>query len=205
MPVNAVVNAADASNLYEIPLILHEEGLDVEVCRILGLGARDVDLREWEALVERVEAATRPVRIGVIGKYVSLPDAYLSVVEALKHGGFHHGACVDIDWVQAEEAEGLLADGRLAHLDGIVIPGGFGERGSEGKIAAATWAREHRLPCLGLCLGMHVMTVDFARNVLGLTGANSREFDPQTPHPVIDLMDSQREVTEKGGTMRLGA
>ncbi|MGH9185527.1 MAG: CTP synthase [Acidimicrobiales bacterium] len=205
VPVNAVVNAADARNLYEIPLVLHEEGLDAVVCRHLGFADSPADLVEWEALVERVEAADRPVRIGLIGKYISLQDAYLSVVEALKHGGFHHGAKVEIDWIQAEDVEGLLAAGRLRDLDGIVIPGGFGERGVEGKIAAAGYAREEGIPCLGLCLGMQVMTIEFARNVLGLAGANSSEFDPQTPHPVIDLLESQRGVTEKGGTMRLGA
>ena len=122
-----------------------------------------------------------PVRIGIIGKYVSLPDAYLSVVESLKHGGFLHGAKVEVEWIQAEDVEGLLADGRLRDLDGIVIPGGFGERGIEGKIAAAGYAREHEIPCLGLCLGMQVMTIEFARNVLGLAGANSSEFDPSPP------------------------
>jgi CTP synthase len=205
VPVAAVVNAADARSLYEIPLVLHEEGLDEEVCKILGLAGRDVDLSEWEILVDRVETATDPVRIGIIGKYVSLPDAYLSVIEALKHAGFHHGANVDIELIQAEQVEGLLADGRLRDLDGIVIPGGFGERGIEGKIAAAGYARENDVPCLGLCLGMHVMTVDFARNVLGMVGANSSEFDQQSPYPVIDLMDSQRDITDLGGTMRLGA
>jgi CTP synthase len=205
VPVDAVVNAADAGNLYEIPLVLHEEGLDQVVCEHLDLEVGDLDLSRWEILIDRVENATRPVRVGIIGKYVSLPDAYLSVVEALKHGGFHHGAKVEIDWIQAEEVEGLLADGRLRDLDGIVIPGGFGERGVEGKVAAAGYAREHEVPCLGLCLGMQVMTIDYARNVLGLTGANSREFDPHTPHPVIDLMESQRDVTDMGGTMRLGA
>jgi CTP synthase len=201
----AVVNAADARNLYEIPLVLHEEGLDDEVCKILRLDSPDLDLSEWETLVDRVENAEEPVKIGIIGKYVSLPDAYLSVVESLKHGGFFHGAKVEIDWIQAEDVEGLLAEGRLRDLDGIVIPGGFGERGVEGKVAAAGYARENDVPCLGLCLGMQVMTIDYARNVLGLAGANSSEFDPQTPYPVIDLMDSQRDVTEKGGTMRLGA
>jgi CTP synthase len=203
--VGAVVNAADARSLYEIPLVLHEEGLDEVVCKLLGFGDRDVDLSSWEILIDRIETATRPVRVGIIGKYVSLPDAYLSVVEALKHGGFHHGAAIEIDWIQAEQVEGLLADGRLRDLDGIVIPGGFGERGVEGKIAAATYAREHDLPCLGLCLGMQAMTIDFARNVLGLVDANSSEINPQTPHPVIDLMESQRDVTDLGGTMRLGA
>ncbi len=205
VPVEGVVNAADARNLYEIPLVLHEEGLDTLLCRQLGLAGDPIDLSDWEALVARVENATTPVRIGVIGKYVSLPDAYLSVVEALKHGGFHHGADVDIEWIQAEEVEGLLAAGRLRDLDGIVIPGGFGERGVEGKIAAAAHARVEGVPCLGLCLGMQVMVIDVARNVAGMTGAHSSEFDPQTPHPVIDLMASQRDVTDMGGTMRLGA
>ncbi len=205
VPVDAVVNAADARNLYEIPLVLHDEGLDEVVCRLLGFADRDIDLSQWEILVDRIETAVRPVRIGIIGKYVSLPDAYLSVVEALKHGGFHQGASVQIDWIQAEQVEGLLADGRLRDLDGIVIPGGFGERGVEGKVAAATYAREHDVPCLGLCLGLQAMTIEYARNVLGLVGANSSEIDPQTPHPVIDLMDSQRGVSDMGGTMRLGA
>ena len=204
VPVEGVVNAVDADSLYEIPLMLHDEGLDTYVCEILGFDDRPVDLTEWRELCARVRAATRPVRIGIIGKYVSLIDAYLSVVEALHHAGFAHGAEIDLDWIQAEEVEGLLAAGRLRDLDGIVIPGGFGERGIEGKIAAASFAREEGIPCLGLCLGMQVMTIEYARNVLGLTGAHSTEFDAQTPHPVIDLMESQRGVTEKGGTMRLG-
>jgi CTP synthase len=204
VPPEAVVNAADAANIYEVPLVLHEEGFDGYLCNLLGFDQQP-DLTEWERLVERVEAATETIRVGIIGKYVSLPDAYLSVVEALKHGGFHHGTQIDVDWIQAEEVEGLLAEGRLRDLDGIVIPGGFGERGSEGKIMAAGYAREHGIPCLGLCLGLQMMTIEYARNVLGLTGANSTEFDPATPHPVIDLMDSQRDVTDKGGTMRLGA
>jgi CTP synthase len=204
VPIEAVVNAADAANLYEVPLVLHEEGFDDYLCDLLGFD-QEPDLSEWERLVERVESATRSVRVGIIGKYVSLPDAYLSVVEALKHGGFHHGTQIEVDWIQAEDVEGLLAEGRLRDLDGIVIPGGFGERGIEGKIAAANYGRENGIPCLGLCLGMQVMTIEYARNVLGLTGANSTEFDPATPHPVIDLMDSQRDVTDKGGTMRLGA
>jgi CTP synthase len=203
----AVVNAADARNIYELPLILHDEGLDEVVCEVLRLEhtADQVDLSSWERVVTMVEAATEPVRIGLIGKYVQLPDAYLSVVESLKHAGFHHGAKVEIDWIQAEDVEGLLAAGRLAQLDGIVIPGGFGARGFEGKIAAAHYARGEGVPCLGLCLGLHAMTVEFARNVLGLSEANSSEMDPTTPHAVIDLMHDQRDVTDKGGTMRLGA
>jgi CTP synthase len=206
VPSEAVVSAVDARNLYEIPLVLHEEGLDDYVCSLLRFDGpeHEPDLTEWEALVSRVEAATTPVRIGLIGKYVNLPDAYLSVVEALKHGGYHHGADVQVEWIQAEEVEGLLTEGRLHDLDGMVIPGGFGWRGIEGKIAAAGYAREHEIPCLGLCLGLHVMVIELARNVCGLTGANSAEFDGESPHRVIDLMDEQREVVDYGGTMRLG-
>ena len=202
--VRAVINAADARNIYELPLILHEEGLDGFVCDLLRIEG-DVDLTSWESLVAQVDASVAPVKIGLIGKYVELQDAYLSVVESLKHAGFHHSARVEIDWIQAEDVEGLLASGRLDGLDGMVIPGGFGARGIEGKIAAAAYARENRIPCLGLCLGMQVMTIEFARHVLGLADANSTEFEPSTTNPVIDLMNDQRDVTDKGGTMRLGA
>jgi CTP synthase len=205
VPVESVVNAADAGNLYEVPLVLHEEGFDAQVCELMAIDAEPADVTEWQQMVDRIDAAGRSVRIGIIGKYVSLPDAYLSVVESLRHGGFHHGTRIEVEWIQAEEVEGLLADGRMHDLDGVVIPGGFGERGTEGKIAAATYTREHDIPCLGLCLGLQMMTIEFARNVLGLAGANSTEMDPSTPHPVIDLMDSQRDVTDMGGTMRLGA
>ena len=202
--LSGVVNAPDASNLYEVPLILHEEGLDRYVCEILGISNLEPDLQSWSSLVDRIEGSTSKVRIGVIGKYVSLPDAYMSVVEALRHGGYQHAADIEIEWIQAEDVEGLLAGGRLAHLDGMIIPGGFGERGIEGKIAAARYARENEIPCLGICLGLQVMVTEFCRNELGLVGANSREFDPTTAHPVVDLMDSQRDVTDMGGTMRLG-
>lgn len=200
----AVINAADAGNIYELPLILHDEGLDAVVCEVLRLDATP-DLSTWEHVVTRVEQAISPVRVGLIGKYVELQDAYLSVVESLKHAGFHQGAKVEIDWINAEEVEGLLAAGRLEGLDAMVIPGGFGLRGIEGKIAAAKYARINGVPCLGLCLGMQVMTIEFARNVLGLSHANSTEFDASTSDPVIDLMVDQRDVTDKGGTMRLGA
>jgi CTP synthase len=202
---NAVINAADVRNIYELPLILHDEGLDTVALEVLRMEGHDIDLAPWQAVVDRVEASAVPVRIGLIGKYVELPDAYLSVVEALKHAGFHHEAKVEIDWIQAEDVEGLLASDRLRDLDGIVIPGGFGYRGFEGKIAAARFAREEGVPCLGLCLGLHAMTSEFARNVLGMTGANSSEMDPSTKYPVIDLMHDQRDVTDMGGTMRLGA
>ena len=200
----AVVNAADVRNIYELPLVLHDEGLDTVVCETLRIDA-EPDLSSWERVVTMVENATKPVRIGLIGKYIELHDAYLSVVESIKHAGFHHGAHVEIDWIQAEEVEGLFAAGRLAELDGMVIPGGFGVRGVEGKIAAAEYARVNNVPCLGLCLGMQVMTIEFARHVLGMSDAHSTEFDPSSQHPVIDIMNDQLEVTDKGGTMRLGA
>ena len=205
VPERGVVSAVDASDLYEIPLVLHDEGLDDYVCEMLRLDVDPPDLTEWTALVDRVAAATDEVRIGLVGKYVNLPDAYLSVVEALKHGGYACGAKIVIDWIASDDTEGLLAEGRLRDLDGIVIPGGFGFRGIEGKIAAAGFARLNEVPFLGLCLGLHCATIEFARDVCGLAGANSSEFDPHSPHPVIDLMDDQRDVVDKGGTMRLGA
>lgn len=200
----AVINAVDVKNIYELPLIFHEEGFDTVICDVLRIDA-PIDLSHWRQLVARIEASVSPVRIGLIGKYIDLHDAYLSVIESLKHAGFHHGAQIEAVWIQAEDVEGLLADEAIGSLDGIVIPGGFGPRGIEGKIRAAEYARENLVPCLGLCLGMQVMTVEFLRNVVGLKDANSTEFNAATPHPVIDLMNDQREVTEKGGTMRLGA
>jgi CTP synthase len=219
VPEEAVISNVDAPNLYEIPLALHDEGLDGYVCGLLRLGQPDegagsangaghrLDLSHWQALVRRVASASKPVRIGLIGKYVNLPDAYLSVVEALRHGGYAHGAKLDLDWVQAEEVEGLMAEGRLRDLDGMIVPGGFGERGIEGMIAAVGYARDRNIPCLGLCLGLQVMVIEFARNACGLERANSREFTPSSAHLVIDLMDEQREIVSQsnyGGTMRLG-
>lgn len=204
VPFEGVINAADAASLYEIPLVVHEEGLDSFICNHFRINPPEADLTEWRALVDRVFSPEQTVRVGIIGKYVSLIDAYLSVVEALNHAGIQHHVNVEIEWIQAEDVEGLLTD-RLRNLDGIVIPGGFGERGVEGKIAAAGFARERGIPCLGLCLGLQVMTIEYARNALGLTGANSLEFDPQTKHPVVNLMEDQRDVSDKGGTMRLGA
>jgi CTP synthase len=206
VPMEAVVSAVDARNLYEIPLVLHMEGLDDYVCRLLRFDGPDyeIDLTDWEALVERIESSHSRVRIGLVGKY-AIKDAYLSVIESLHHAGFAHGVDVDVEWVPAEAVEGLLAADRLSHFDGLVIPGGFGERGIEGKVAAAGFARENNIPCLGLCLGLQTMVVDFSRNVAGLTGAHSREVDRLTPHPVIDIMDDQQDVVDKGGTMRLGS
>jgi CTP synthase len=205
VPEQGIVSAVDADHLYEIPLVLHEEGLDDYVCRVLRLDEHAPDLAEWRALVDRVDAVDRTVRIGLVGKYVLLPDAYLSVVEALRHGGYACGARVEIDWIASDDAEGLLAEGRLRELDGIVIPGGFGIRGIEGKIAAAGYARANGIPFLGLCLGLHCAVIEFARDACGLAGADSSEFEPHTEHPVIDLMDEQRDVIDLGGTMRLGA
>ncbi len=204
VPEEGIVSAVDADHLYEIPLVLHDEGLDDYVCRVLRLDDRSPDLASWRHLVAGIDAAERTVRIGLVGKYVNLPDAYLSVVEALRHGGYACGARVDVDWIASDDLEGLLAEGRLRDLDGVIIPGGFGFRGIEGKIAAAGFAREHGVPFLGLCLGLHCAVIEFARDVCGLLGANSSEFDPHTPHPVIDLMDEQREIIDLGGTMRLG-
>ena len=184
VPEEGIVSAIDADNLYEIPLVLHDEGLDDYVCRVL-------DLDRPRARPHRVEGARRPdrgaptqtVRIGLVGKYVNLPDAYLSVVEALRHGGYDCGAKVEIDWIASDDAEGLLTEGRLRELDGIVIPGGFGFRGIEGKIAAAGYAREQQVPFLGLCLGMQCAVIEFARDECGLAGANSSEFDPALAAP----------------------
>ncbi len=200
-----IVSAVDADSIYEIPLVLNDEGLDDYICNVLQLDEHEPDLSQWETLVDRIESSEAEVRIGLVGKYVNLPDAYLSVAEALRHGGFSSGARVEIDWIQSDDAEGLLAEGRLQGLDGIVVPGGFGVRGVEGKIAAAAYAREHEIPFLGLCLGMQCAVIEFARDACGLEGANSSEFDSRTPHPVIDLMNEQREVVDMGGTMRLGA
>jgi CTP synthase len=208
VPESAVITAADADTLYEIPLILHAQGIDQQVCEILRIDteANAIDLTSWTTLVQRIKSANRTVRIGLIGKYVDLVDAYLSVVESLRHGGWWYGANVEIDWIQAEQVPDLLkADpARFDALDGIVIPGGFGERGIEGKIAAAKWSRLNQVPCLGICLGMQVMVIEAARDLLGLPEATSTEFNELTPDPVIDLMDDQRGVTDKGGTMRLG-
>ena len=204
VPMPAVVNAADADNIYDIPLVLHDENLDGVIGELLGYEGVP-DLTDWEVLSERVRTASVQVRIGLVGKYVRLKDAYLSVAESLRHAGCSRSARVELEWIPAEEVEGLLTSGRLGDLEGVVIPGGFGERGIEGKIAAAAYTRAHGIPCLGLCLGMQVMTVEFARNELGLLGAHSTEFDSRTPHPVICLMEEQRKVTQKGGTMRLGS
>ena len=205
--IEAVISAIDARNLYEIPLTMFEEGLDTFVCHTLGLDLENhpIDLSGWEELVERVENANRVTRIGIIGKYVSMPDAYLSIVEALRHAGFAHGAKVEFDWIDAELVPSEIDIDRIHQLDGIVIPGGFGERGIEGMIAASAIARQAEIPLLGICLGMQVMVIDVARDLAGLDAANSTEFAPTTSYPVIALMAEQTDVADLGGTMRLGA
>jgi CTP synthase len=200
----AVIAAPDARDIYEIPLILHAGGLDNVVCERLGLVTGPPNLDTWRAMVEKAMGATDMVRIGIVGKYVDLPDAYLSVVEALRHGAAAHGLLLDLKWIPSDELTGLLADSYLEELDGIVVPGGFGYRGVEGKIQAIRYARENLIPFLGLCLGLQCAVIEYARDVLGYTDANSTEFDPTTPHPVIDLMSSQEDVEDMGGTMRLG-
>jgi CTP synthase len=204
VPISGVISAPDAPSIYEVPLVLHREGLDTELARHLGIDA-EPDLSEWDDLVGRLHAATEPVTIAVVGKYVNMRDAYLSVTEALYHGGFHHGADVQIRWVASDDLGGIATEEALRGVDGVLIPGGFGIRGVEGKVAAVRYAREQRIPFLGICLGLQCAVIEFARHVCGLEGANSSEFDPASPHAVIDLLPEQKSVTDLGGSMRLGA
>ena len=201
----AVIANSDVEDVYLVPTALHEEGLDALVCEKLALDAEQADLSALTALAERIQARRGQVEIALVGKYVKLQDAYLSVAEALKHAGIHHGTNVRLRWVDAEGADVEAAEQELAGADGILVPGGFGTRGIEGKILAARVARERGVPYLGICLGMQVAVIEFARNVCGLEGANSSEFDPETPYPVIDLLPEQKEIEDLGGSMRLGA
>jgi CTP synthase len=186
--------------------MFRDEGVDDFILgEHFGLDVREPDLRDWEAVTRKASESTRRVRIALVGKYVQLEDAYLSVVEALKHAGVHHGCKIELDWVDSESITDPAAANRLEQADGILIPGGFGGRGIEGKIRAAQIAREHRVPYLGICLGMQIAVCEFARHVAGMDGANSTEFDPETPFPVIDLLPEQKELADMGGTMRLGA
>ena len=210
LPLEAIVSAYDVENIYSVPLAFHDEGVDDFVLEHFALQAPASDLDGWRALIERAEAASETLRIAIVGKYVELEDAYLSVAEALRHAGFLHGCRISIDWVDSESLVregdgGTSAAEALAGCDGILIPGGFGSRGFEGKIAAARYAREAGVPYLGICFGMHVAVCEFARHVVGMDGANSTECDPETPYPVIDLLPEQKEIADLGGTMRLGA
>jgi CTP synthase len=200
----AVIAAPDSRDIYEVPLVLHRGGLDDVVCDRLGMVTGPPNLESWKVMVDRARAATEEVTIGIVGKYVDLPDAYLSVAESLRHGAAALGLVLDLRWVPSDELTGLLSDSYLEDLDGIVIPGGFGYRGVEGKIQAIRYARENDVPLLGLCLGLQCAVIELARSVLGMPEANSTEFDPTTPDPVIDLMASQEDVEDMGGTMRLG-
>lgn len=205
----AVINNETCSTIYEVPLLLQEEGLDRIVLEKLGLEDRHCDMDEWTAMVNRIketDASDKEINIALVGKYVALHDAYLSVVESLHHAGYANGVQVKIKWIDSEELEkpGVNLDEVFGDVSGIVIPGGFGSRGVEGKIATVRYAREHKVPFLGLCLGMQCAVIEFARDVCGMKDTNSTEFVPDTPYPVIDLMADQTDVTEKGGTMRLG-
>jgi CTP synthase len=205
LPVESVISARDVDTIYKVPLFFNAEGVDDLILGHFGIEAGPPDLADWRGLVERHDAADTPVRIGLVGKYTKLADAYLSVIEALGHAGMHHGGKVEVRWVDSERLTEDEAEQELAACDGILIPGGFGVRGIEGKIRAARYAREQRVPFLGICLGMQMAVCDFARHVAGMEGANSTEFDPETPYPVIDLLPEQKEVRDMGGTMRLGA
>ncbi|SFC33498.1 CTP synthase [Clostridium uliginosum] len=204
MEPDSVIQNLDAENLYEVPLMLHEEGLDNLVCEKLHLGCKDIDNSEWSQMVEHIKNLKKDVKIALVGKYVELHDAYISVVEALSHGGYANDANVEIKWVNAVDIESGDVDKILGDVDGILVPGGFGDRGIEGKIQAIKWAREHKKPFLGICLGMQCAVIEYARNVLGYEGANTSEIDPDTKYPVIDLMPEQKDIEDLGGTMRLG-
>jgi CTP synthase len=205
VPTEAVIAATDVGSIYEVPGVFHEGGLDEFVVRELGIEAGEPDLRAWNEYVTRVTQPVRQCVIGVVGKYTHVRDAYKSIIESFVHAGAAHRARVELRWIEGEAVEQHGAAQELGDLDGILVPGGFGERGIEGKIEAVKWARERGIPYFGLCLGMQVATIEFARNVVGWHEANSSEFDAQSPHKVIDLMADQAGVTEKGGTMRLGA
>ena len=206
VPVECVIAAVDVAFIYELPLVLHAEGIDDQVTEQLNIWSRAPDLDPWKRTCERYKKPTQgTVRLGIVGKYVHLRDSYKSLHEALIHGGLANDVRVDLEYVDSELIEKTGADATLQGLDGILVPGGFGERGVQGKIEAIRYAREKGIPFFGICLGMQLAVIEFARNQCGLEGANSTEFDQKTPHPVIDLMPDQRDITNKGGTMRLGA
>lgn len=201
---NEVIECADADTLYAIPLALQEQKLDQLVCDHLKLQCPEADMSEWKQLVDVVRHLSKKVKIALVGKYVELQDAYLSVVEALKHAGYHFDADIDIDWINAEHVNEENVKDLLKDADGILVPGGFGDRGVEGKILAIQYARENKVPFLGICLGMQLASIEYARNVLGLKGAHSAEINPDTKYPIIDLLPEQKEIEDLGGTLRLG-
>jgi len=200
----AVIQLKDADSIYEVPLMLAQEGLDQEVIKRLGISCGKADLADWGDMVKRMRHLDKKVTVGLVGKYVQLQDAYLSIVESLHHAGFQYNCEVDIKWIYAEDIEKEGPEQLLKGVDAILVPGGFGERGIEGKIATAGYARRNQIPFLGICLGMQCAVIEFARNVCGLSGANSSEFDQNSPYPVVHLMLEQENIANKGGTMRLG-
>ncbi|MBK8482290.1 MAG: CTP synthase [Proteobacteria bacterium] len=202
---DAVFESRDVPVIYELPIAFYRDGLDEKIAELLNIWSRGPRLEHWERIVETIRRSEREVVIGVVGKYVDLIESYKSLNEAITHGGVASGCRVVAQYIDSERIDREGPDELLAGLDGILVPGGFGERGTEGKVTAVRWAREHQVPFFGICLGMQLAVVEFARNVAGMTGANSTEFDPETPHPVIALMEHQRAVAKKGGTMRLGA
>lgn len=200
-----VIECPDMPNIYEIPLMLHHQGIDERVTEKLGIWTRAPRMEEWEKLVAAIREPKGEVTVGIVGKYISLTESYKSLNEALSHGGYHHETKVNLKFIDAEEVETQGAEKFLSDVDAVLVPGGFGKRGTEGKIAAIQFARENKVPFFGICLGMQMAVVEYARNVAGLKDANSREFEHQTPHAVVDLMEDQNGVTQIGGTMRLGA
>jgi len=200
----AVIQNLDADSIYHVPLMLEKEGLAKIVCKRLGLENKQPDLSDWENIMDKMNNLSKKVRIALVGKYVALHDAYISIVEALKHGGIANDAEVEIKWINSEAITEQNIGKELADVDGLLVPGGFGDRGIEGKIIAVKYAREHNMPFFGICLGMQLAVVEFARNVLGFDNANSTEINPDTKYPVIDIMMEQKEIANKGGTMRLG-
>lgn len=204
IPTEGVIQNLDADVLYEVPLMFEEEGLASIVCKRLNLVCSEPELDEWRQMVLKQKNLSKSVTVALVGKYVELADAYLSVVEALKHGGIANDSDVNIKWVNSEQVDDNNVEEFLKDVDAVLVPGGFGDRGIEGKISATKYAREKNKPFFGICLGMQIAVIEFARNVAGLKGANSFEFDPETPYPVIDLMPEQKDIDAKGGTMRLG-
>ncbi|MTI66954.1 MAG: CTP synthase [Firmicutes bacterium] len=204
MDHNNVVQNLDADNIYQVPLMFEKEGLPQMVLENLGIETEKPKLDEWKSMVERIKNLKGNVKIALVGKYVELKDAYLSVAESLRHAGIANDVNVEIDWVHSEEIEDSNCEELLKDADGILIPGGFGDRGIDGKICATKYARENNVPFLGICLGMQMAVVEFARNVVGFKGAHSAELDPVTPYPVIDIMPEQKDIEDMGGTMRLG-
>jgi CTP synthase len=201
----SVITAKDVEWIYEVPLVFHEEGLDAQIVEKLHMWTGAPNLQKWQKTAQVLQNPKASVKIGVVGKYMSLKESYKSLFEALTHGGIANEARVELECIEAEKVEEIGSEALLSQLDGILVPGGFGDRGSEGKIEAIRYAREHQVPFFGICLGMQMAVVEFARNVCGLGGANSTEFDTNSPHPVIHLMETQKGIDAKGGTMRLGA